>query len=992
MKNYKSQILSAIKSRIGDQRYLLIRRASVIGFKQVRKLYSAPLRFCIDGGRSLGILPPLVPDKKNYDQAAAAGSALSIAPGGLDLLTIAPTIDGLTIITLNLNGEKFLEDYLKGLLHLPSIAVQLIFVDHNSSDKSLEMLARYEQILNIELLVIRKATNDTYSKSNNDALAQAKYGNILLLNNDVVITEHSNIYLALQHLNSNQSIGVIGWQLFYDSELKEPQHEGISFVWDCGEGFYRPTNISGFKRQRDYGAVIAYPAVTAAIALARQSDLIEIGGLDESYNYGYEDVDLCLALSEKLDKKSVTIEGLSAVHPESLSQKRTNRVEVRGRRRSNIKIFQNKFGYALAHKNRRALLSKSNPYDLKKTRIGFVVTEAFDQATAGDYFTALELSIALRRETACEIEFFPQRGPNTNKKPNCNGVDLLIVMIDRFDIRDVRARFPNTIVVAWMRNWFDRWHSWPYFGDFDQYWTSSEHAQHYMAERCGVDSSVIRIGTNVSRFYAPITNVSRDIDVSFVGSKWNVPRDIETVFPVLRKYKTKIYGHGWDEYYENSDMFPGSIEYNAVPSIYAQSKIIIDDAASSTIHWHSVNSRVFDALAAGCMVLTNGSGGANELSELDAGVLSIPTYNNLSELEALLDKYLSDDDLRIRECKVLQQAVVKHHSYRTRAQQAISGVREKLEASYAIAIKVPVPDASVKHQWGDYHFAESLKLAFKKLGHQVRIDLMPDWYGEHSNADEVIIVLRGLSAYIPNPNQVNIMWNISHPDKVSEEEYSDYDCVFVASNSYAEKLSKRLANIKPLLQCTDPYRFFPEDKDQVPSHDLLFVGNSRKVYRDVVRFSIELDYPVSIYGGLWDELIPSEYIKGQNIDNSELRHYYSSAKVVLNDHWQTMRENGFISNRLFDVVASGGVVVSDYVAGAEELFGQSVVFFDGSKDGFKNALKIAQNVIVNKEDIAYIAENHSFDARAFTIISEVESHAVTKLNKWRKGISSEIFD
>ena len=106
--------------------------------------------------------------------------------------------------------------------------------------------------------------------------------------------------------------------------------------------------------------------------------------------------------------------------------------------------------------------------------------------------------------------------------------------------------------------------------------------------------------------------------------------------------------------------------------------------------------------------------------------------------------------------------------------------------------------------------------------------------------------------------------------------------------------------------------------------------------------------------------------------------------MVLNDHWQSMRANGFISNRLFDVVASGGVVVSDYVAGAEDIFGQSVVFYDGSKDHFKEAIKKAQNLTVKKKDIQNIAEHHSFDARARTISSEVERHAVTKLNKWQK--------
>jgi spore maturation protein CgeB len=37
-----------------------------------------------------------------------------------------------------------------------------------------------------------------------------------------------------------------------------------------------------------------------------------------------------------------------------------------------------------------------------------------------------------------------------------------------------------------------------------------------------------------------------------------------------------------------------------------------------------------------------------------------------------------------------------------------------------------------------------------------------------------------------------------------------------------------------------------------------------------------------------------------------------------------MRTNGFLANRLFDVLASGGVVLSDDVAGLEEVFGDII--------------------------------------------------------------------
>jgi spore maturation protein CgeB len=51
---------------------------------------------------------------------------------------------------------------------------------------------------------------------------------------------------------------------------------------------------------------------------------------------------------------------------------------------------------------------------------------------------------------------------------------------------------------------------------------------------------------------------------------------------------------------------------------------------------------------------------------------------------------------------------------------------------------------------------------------------------------------------------------------------------------------------------------------------------------------------------------------------------YAAAGVVLNDHWDDMRADGFVSNRLFDAAACGARVVTDDVAGLDGLFGASV--------------------------------------------------------------------
>ncbi|MBX2847238.1 MAG: glycosyltransferase [Acidiferrobacterales bacterium] len=935
-----------------------------------RKLFLAAKRIAGDVLRVFGLRDNGVAKPSQYNMYLASGRLLK------DTVAQIESSNGISIITLNLNGAKFIKSYLEGIKSLNQLNVQLVFVDHGSTDNSVAIVKSELASWEGRLEIIQKEVNDSFSQSNNDALAKVEYDNVLLLNNDVVIPADSELKKALSLLENNADIGAVGWQLYHDIGGRSSQHEGISFVWDNTSLFYRPINIKGFRAPNAEGTVRRFPAVTAALVLLRKSDLISIDGLDTSFNYGYEDVDLCLRLKRDLGKLSVVVDGVSAVHLENKSQNRENRLSVRNRRLANQKHFNAEHGFPLRLLNRRRMLEVDNLLNLKRVKVGFVVTEAFDKATAGDYFTALEFAGALKEKGVLDVCFFPQRGPNAQPQVDCSDIDILVVMIDRFDVGRVINRCSNTILVAWMRNWFDRWISWPYFSSYDLYFCSSQIAADYILFETGVNASLLEIGTNYERFASKVDGVSRSLDICFVGSRWGVPREVEQIFPILNEYNSAVFGHGWRDSALIGDLDRGPIKYDQVAEVYSKAKIVIDDAASSTKKWGSVNSRVYDALAAGCMVISNAAA---------TGDIPIPTYSSSEELKSLLDRYLGNEALRVSECSKLQSLVMEKHSYAVRAKQFKKSLNSSLERAYRIAIKVPAPNEGEKHKWGDYHFAESLKSALKALGHFVRIDLLESWYSRESELDDVVIVLRGLSNYEPKPHQINLMWNISHPDKVSDSEYQAYDTVFVASISYAHELSQRLLGVTvlPLLQCTDPSRFYWQPKEHgALSSELLFVGNSRRVFRDVVKYSVESELPLSLYGGLWESFVPAEVISGQNIDNSNLRRYYRNADVVLNDHWETMRKNGFISNRLFDVVASGGVVVTDCVSGMGEIFGDNVITFDGTKESFLAAVDDARQVRPTEEQSIAITQNHSFANRAESIIAEANRLSMLRLTGW----------
>jgi spore maturation protein CgeB len=81
-----------------------------------------------------------------------------------------------------------------------------------------------------------------------------------------------------------------------------------------------------------------------------------------------------------------------------------------------------------------------------------------------------------------------------------------------------------------------------------------------------------------------------------------------------------------------------------------------------------------------------------------------------------------------------------------------------------------------------------------------------------------------------------------------------------------------------------------------------------------------------------------------------------------------MRTNGFIANRLFDVLASGGLVLSDDVAGLPEVFGDLIPTYS---DELELDL-VLQNLLDDatlrrrlvREGRRLVMANHTLDHRA----------------------------
>lgn len=287
------------------------------------------------------------------------------------------------------------------------------------------------------------------------------------------------------------------------------------------------------------------------------------------------------------------------------------------------------------------------------------------------------------------------------------------------------------------------------------------------------------------------------------------------------------------------------------------------------------------------------------------------------------------------------------------------------------AIRVASPRWPVGGTWGDTHFAHSLADALRRLGQQVIIDHHETGARRTAYLDDVTLVVRGLDDVRPVTGGASMLWVISHPELVSMSEIGEYDAVFAASSSWADQQNSRWnASITPLLQCTDASMFSPQPGPE--DQGILFVGKSRGVARPVVVYPYRAGVPLRVIGSEWEGILPPEAVEAPYVPNAELGSLYGSATVVLNDHWAEMRRDGFISNRIFDVVAAGGRVISDRVEGIEEIFGPAVVMYDSPQHLVDLLRGDVTALFPSRSALAEISERvraeHTFDARAQVLL------------------------
>lgn len=167
------------------------------------------------------------------------------------------------------------------------------------------------------------------------------------------------------------------------------------------------------------------------------------------------------------------------------------------------------------------------------------------------------------------------------------------------------------------------------------------------------------------------------------------------------------------------------------------------------------------------------------------------------------------------------------------------------------------------------------------------------------------------------------------------------DIVLTGSSKKNKIYREEGVNSHFLPQFTRVDKFYPAVQENL-KRKLLFVANQWPDFpiRKTVQYAKDTGIQIDVFGDNWDNILvdgAASWWKARQIPNDQLKFFYSSADIVLNDTRPDMIDAGFISNRIFDATACGTLVISDYMPEIEEIYGDSVPMYK-SPEEFKQLI------------------------------------------------------
>lgn len=548
--------------------------------------------------------------------------------------------------------------------------VEIVVVDNGSP---LESTWRIATIFSGDSRVkfVRLPRNLNFSTGSNYGAANSTGEYVLFLNND---TEVRGNWLdpLLERIQNPEVAGVQPLLLFPDDSI---QSAGTVFAVD--DALPVPFLVG---LPRELGSVardIDFQVVTAAALLMRSSEFAEFGGFDASYVNGMEDVDLCLRMSAT-GKKFV-------VEPSSIVHHHESKTPGRGKN-----IVANRLQFIRAWKGR---LPKAQPelWKLAGLRISDVTSDGHPipgpkvqlerVRTAkhrwgikysanggprgdswGDTYFVDSLRESLERLGA-EVTTY-RHGANVDYSNAKDDVNLVIRGIDRV------APIPGQINILWIISHPEDVTVEEVCG-YDLVYAASEKWAKQMEKRSRRSIKVLHQATDITRFNTEIQPDLVKRPATFVGSVHAGRRRRIVEDALTANVPLCVIGGGWRDRLNLSVLERDSVDNKQLAAVYRSASRVLAD------HWYQmaeggfIQNRLFDAVAAGCRVITDPVEGVDSLF---GG--AVQSYESIDQLRYLCSEDGIGEFPSDTEIDAIAKRVRQEHSFDARAKKLIEDAKD----------------------------------------------------------------------------------------------------------------------------------------------------------------------------------------------------------------------------------------------------------------------------------------------------------------------------
>ena len=301
-----------------------------------------PLGFGTRGtGKRIAELPPLPRDavfERKYGRMLSTLADTDIRSVETVLRSHQNRKRGLvSIVTLSWNAPQFTELALDSIAKYTSEPYEVIVVDNGSGPETIAMLRAIDDP---HVRVIYNEANRGFGGGNNDGIAAARGEYIVVLNNDVIVTE-GWLDALLDPFDRIPSVGV--------TAPRSNKIIGDQEVIDASYGDMHSMQVYAAHRREKYAKRGFLTDRAIGFCLCIDRHVIEsIGGFDERYAVGnFEDDDFCIRV--RAAGYEIYVCDDSFIHHFGSQSFAANNVDYMATMHGNWAKFAQKWGYAPAY-------------------------------------------------------------------------------------------------------------------------------------------------------------------------------------------------------------------------------------------------------------------------------------------------------------------------------------------------------------------------------------------------------------------------------------------------------------------------------------------------------------------------------------------------------------------------------------------------------------------------------------------------------------------